>query len=177
MQVSYTHVLIIIIGSLLFEGCEKDHIVKDGMKPIYIRYDDFSGLKSGPPLPYQNLGKIVSAGQFIFINEIGKGIHVINNSNPNEPNQIYFWSIVGNTEFTIFQNVLYANNGKDLLIIDITNFDNISLSKIIKDQYLLDILELYPENYTGYFECYNYKLGILKGWEKGELINPYCKTN
>lgn len=165
------------LGILLFEGCDKDHIVKNGMRPIYIGFEDFSELRSGPPMPYMSLGKIVTSGQYIFINEIGKGIHVINNSNPIFPKQIFFWHIAGNTEFTIFENVLYANNGKHLLVIDITNFDKISLSIVIKDQYQPETLELYPENYAGYFECYNSDLGILKGWEKSEIKNPYCKTN
>lgn len=162
---------------LFFTACEKDHIVKDGMKPVYISYDDFSNLKSGPALPYTNLGKIVSSGAYIFINERGKGIHVIDNTNPNSPVQLYFWHIIGNTEFTILQQVLYANNGKHLLAIDISNFANITLSSVLKNQYEPELLELYPENYNGFFECYESALGNLIGWEKSELINPYCETN
>jgi len=177
MKIRSTILSLVMIVVVLFSACEKDHIVKDGMKPIYCSFDDFSELKSGPPLPYSELGKIITSGKFIFINEIGKGIHVIDNTNPNNPTQLHFWYIMGNTEFTILQNYLYADNGKHLLVIDISNFANIKLSSVIRDQYQPELLEFYPLDYKGYFECYNSSKGILKGWEKSELINPYCKTN
>lgn len=162
---------------VLIYGCEKDQIVKDGMKPVYHSYDDFSELRSGSPLPFNHLGKIVTSGQYIFINERGKGIHVIDNINPVSPKQLFFWYILGNNEFTLKSNVLYANNGKHLLTIDITDFSKISLIKVIQNQYNPEVLELYPEGYTGFFECYNGASGILQAWEKGEIKNPYCKTN
>lgn len=162
---------------LLLAACEKDHIVPDGMKPIYYSFDDYSALRSGSPLPYINLGKIVTSGSYIFINEQGKGIHVIDNSNPNAPVPRYFWHILGNTEFTILHNILYANNGKHLLVIDISDFANITLASVIKNQYQPELLELFPRDYIGFFECYDGSLGLLVGWEKSELINPYCKTN
>ena len=86
---------------VLIYRCEKDQIVKDGMKPVYHSYDDFSELRSGSPLPYDHIGKIVTKGQYIFINEKGKGIHVIDNTNPLSSKQLFFWHIIGNTEFTL----------------------------------------------------------------------------
>jgi hypothetical protein len=166
-----------MIFVIFTSGCEKDHIVEDGMKPVYYSYDDFSELRSGTPIPYGDLSKIVAAGNYVFINEVGKGIHVIDNTNPESPIKIYFWYILGNTEFTINNNVLYANNGKHLLTIDISDFGNISLIKVIKNQYEPEDLELYPENYTGYFECYDGSKGILLRWERSLIVNPYCETN
>lgn len=177
MKIRWTNIWMGLAVVLLLSACEEDHIVKDGMKPIYYSFDDFSELRSGAPLPYGELGKIVTSGDYIFINEVGKGIHVIDNTNPNNPVQLHFWYITGNSEFTILQNYLYADNGKHLLVIDISDFANISLKEVIKNQYQPELLELYPEGYSGYFECYDSSKGILKGWEKSELINPYCKTN
>jgi LVIVD repeat len=177
MKIRCTNFWLVLGLVLLFSACEKDQIKRDGMKPVYYSFDDFSELRSGPPMTYGELGKIISSGNYIFINEKGKGIHVIDNSNPNNPVQLYFWHIIGNTEFTILQNYLYADNGKHLLIIDISNFENIALTDVIKNQYQPEFLELYPDGYSGYFECYDSTIGILIGWEKGELINPYCKTN
>jgi len=177
MKINWINVILATIVILFFASCEKDHIVQEGMKPIYSSFDDFSNLKSGPPMPYNNLGKIVSSGAYIFINERGKGIHVIDNNDPNFPVQLYFWHIIGNTEFTILHQVLYANNGKHLLAIDISNFANITLSNVLKNQYQPELLELYPENYNGFFECYDSTLGNFIGWEKSKLINPNCETN
>jgi len=176
MKVRVTILWLFLGTVLLVTSCTKDQIVKDGMKPAYLSFEDFSGLKSSTPLPFGDLGKIVTSGKYIFINERWKGIHVIDNTNPNNPIPIHFWHISGNTEFTIFQNYLYADNSKHLLVIDITNFANITLVDFIKNQYQPELLELFPENYSGYFECYDSTKGILYGWEKSELINPLCKT-
>ena len=177
MALGVKNYLIISALLILIYGCEKDQIVKDGMKPVYYSYDDFSELRSGSSLPYDHLGKIVTKGQHIFINEQGKGIHVIDNTNSLSPKQLFFWHIMGNTEFTLNGDVLYANNGKHLLIIDISDFSKIKVIKIIKNQYNPELLELYPQGYKGFFECYNGSLGILKAWEKAEIKNPYCRTN
>jgi hypothetical protein len=177
MKIRCKYLWLVVGMVFILSACEKDHIVKDGMKPIYYSFDDFSELRSGAPLPYGELNKIITSGDYIFINEVGKGIHVIDNTNPNNPIQLHFWHIIGNSEFTILQNYLYADNGKHLLVIDISDFANITLEDVIRNQYQPELLELYPEGYSGYFECYDSSKGILKGWEKSELINPYCKTN
>ncbi len=179
MIIRYLSGCLIVVFSMLMVGCEKD-FVTEGMKPLYYSYDDFSGIKSLPPEPFDNLGKIVTSNDYIFINERLKGIHVINNSDPQNPVKAYFWQIPGNQEFTILGNTLYADNGRHLLIIDISLFNNISLISVIKDQYSLEDLEdaeAYPIGFKGYFECYDATKGILRGWEKAELINPYCETN
>lgn len=176
MKVRFTILWFFLSTVLLVTSCTKDPIVRDGMKPLYLSFEDFSRLKSSTPLPFGDLGKIITAGKYIFINERWKGIHVIDNTNPNSPVQVHFWHILGNTEFTIFQNYLYADNSKHLLVIDITDFANISLVHYIGNQYRPDLLELYPENYSGYFECYDSTKGVFIGWEKGETINPNCKT-
>ncbi len=167
---------ILFLGISMY-SCKED-IVVDGMKPIYALYDDFSTLKSESALPFGTLGKIVTVGQYIFINELYKGIHVIDNTDPIHPVNKYFWKIAGNREFTILNNVLYADNGKHLLVIDISDYANIALLEVLKDQYVPDNdSEAFPANYVGLFECYDSTLGILIGWEEGKIINPKCNIN
>ena len=168
-----------LMFSILILSCEKDHVV-DGMKPVYFAYDDFSGIQSIAPKPFGELGKIVTKDQYIFINEQFKGIHVIDNSDPERPERKYFWQIPGNREFTILQNTLYADNGLHLIVIDITNFDKISVVSVIKDQYPIEepsVRELYPLGYKGFFECYDATRGIFVEWKKDKIINPKCETN
>jgi hypothetical protein len=163
--------------SILIFSCTKDE-VHEGMKPIYYSYDDFSGIKSGQPIPFSNLGKIISKGSLLLINEKNKGIHVIDNTNPENAIQKYFWNIPGNTEFTLIQNTLYADNGKHLIVIDVSNPEILLVLTIIKNQYTPERIEVFPQNYKGYFECFDSNKGILSGWEMdNNLINPYCKTN
>ncbi len=171
--------ILVLMCSMLTLSCEKDHVI-EGMKPVYYSYDDYSGIQSTAPRPFGELGKIVTKDPYIFINEQFKGIHVIDNGDPERPEKKYFWQIPGNREFTILQNTLYADNGRHLIVIDISNFDNISVISVIKDQYPIEdpsVRELYPLGYTGYFECYDATKGIFVEWKLEELTNPKCETN
>lgn len=153
-----------------------EDLITEGLSPVYFSYDDFSGLKSGEPLPYDNLGKIVSFGDYLYINEVNKGIHVIDNSDPVNPQPLFFWHIIGNKEFTLIDEVLYADNGRHLLVIDVSNPSSITLVNVVRDQYDFVAVEEYPLNYIGWFECYEVEKGILQGWEQKQLINPVCTT-
>ena len=61
---------------------------------------------------------------YLFINEYGKGIHVIDNSNPSNPEKVAFYEIMGNVDMAISGNVLFADSYIDLLAIDITDIEN-----------------------------------------------------
>lgn len=147
------------------------------MAPIYSDPNDFSAIKTLPPRTFDNLGNIVVVGDYLFIVEINKGIHVIDNSNPSNPQTIVFWNIPGNTQFTIDGNTLYADNSIHLLIIDISDIGDIKFIKHIPNQYIDFNIDKRPqEDYIGDFECFDQQKGILVDWEMKVLINPNCET-
>ena len=83
MKIRCTNLWVVLGVVLLLSACEKEQIVREGMKPIYYSYEDFSELRSEPPLPYGELGKIITSGNYIFINEIGyidRGKIVVNSA-------------------------------------------------------------------------------------------------
>ncbi len=157
---------------------EEDELVVMGMAPIYLAADDFSQIRSEPPREFGELGTIVNVGDYIFINELRKGIHVIDNSNPDDPKKVKFWNIPGNTLFTIDGNLLYADNSVNLLIIDIREPNNIKVVSYLSDVYIKDqpLSPRPPSIYKGYFECVDKHKGIHIDWEIKELINPRCKA-
>ncbi len=161
---------------LVFTSCgkKKEDVVVQGMAPIYINPEDASLIYSEGPQAYENLGLPVKYGNFLFINEHLKGIHVIDNTDPANPVKKYFWHIPGNTRFTIYGDVLYADNSVHLWTIDISDYSDIKVLKINKDVYKQD--DVYrPENgYKGPFECVEIEKGALVGWEMKELTNPKC---
>ncbi len=166
---------VLIIWVVFFSSCKKEDLEVMGMTPIYMAYDDFSEIQTLSPKPFKDLGKLVISGSFIFINEINKGIHVIDNTNPANPTAHFFWNIPGNKEFTLSENTLYADNGLHLLVIDISVPSQIKIVKYLANQYILQATDAFPENHDGWFECYDSHKGILVGWEMKNLINPNCK--
>lgn len=81
-------------------------------------------------LPAQTVaesGKIYAYEQYIFVNDINKGVHVIDNRNPQQPTRINFLKIPLNKDVSIKDNYLYADSGPDLVVFDISNINNIQM--------------------------------------------------
>ena len=178
-QQSNILILSLLIISLFFSCDRRKDVIVQGMAGIYIDDDDFSEILRIDPIPPVNLGGIVNVGNYIFLNEKLRGIHVVDNTDPINPQYIHFWSIPGNTQFTILEDALYADNTIHLIIIDISDFNNIQYLDHIEDLYLADDFAesaFYPFNYFGPFECYNKDKGILTGWKNKELLNPACRA-
>jgi len=164
-----------IIAVFFLSACtNKEELITEGYKPIYVSYDNIHDVSSGSPVPIVNPGKIYLYNNLVFINEKGRGVHVINNTNPSAPQKTHFITIPGNYDIAIKNNFLYADNACDLVTIDINNLDNVSISSRISNVY--DIRkQMYPDFANGYFECVDTTKGFVIGWYKTELINPKCR--
>ncbi|MES2796851.1 MAG: hypothetical protein V4683_12845 [Bacteroidota bacterium] len=79
------------------------------------------GISNGSSVSLEKPGKIYIKDNYLFINEIKKGIHVIDNSNPSSPKFISFINIPGNIDMAVVDNIMYADSYTDIVVIDITN--------------------------------------------------------
>src|SRR5678815_3723699 len=112
MKKYYLQLPIAIIAIFFLEGC-----VKDSLKTTYTYYmpvyeskaQVLQNIKSAAPQPLQNTGKLFLLGNYIFVNEINKGVHIIDNSNPASPKNVSFISIPGNIDIAVKNNTLYAD--------------------------------------------------------------------
>lgn len=169
--------LSICLSVLLLGSCDQKEDTPEmvqGLAPIYSSAD-WKTIQTLEAQPIQTLGKIYYKSGFLFVGEIGKGIHIIDNRNPSDPKRIKFLKIDANTDIAIKGNILYANNAKDLVVLDISNLDDIKLLKRLPDVFqLLDGSGMFPADYNGYFECVDAKRGVVLGWEETTLENPEC---
>lgn len=168
---------ITLFVSFLLSSCfpEEDNWQEMGLAPTYISPDDFSYIKSGPPILSEDQGSFLEVGDRIYINEKFRGIHVFDNTDPGNVKKIYFWTIPGNTEFTVEGNYLYADNSRHLITIDISDPENLKVLSHIADVYSVNLEnDNYPKNYEGTFECADFERGIVNGWEMKLLNNPKC---
>lgn len=122
----YYHIVSVclILTAAVFQGCLRDECTSER---TYVRYDPvfipFSEIKSGlsveAPRELKKPGKIYSFGNYLLVNELQEGIHVIDNSNPKQPRETAFWKIAGNVDMAVKGHYLYADQYTDLLTIDI----------------------------------------------------------
>lgn len=114
------------ITLLVLQGCVKD-VRKNTytytyFEPVYKPLAQvLANIKSNPAKAVVNAGKICIKGSYIFLNEVNKGIHVIDNRNPAKPVNIAFIDVPGNVDLAVKGNTLYADFYADLLAIDITD--------------------------------------------------------
>jgi hypothetical protein len=90
-------------------------------------------------------GKIYLLSNYLFINEVGRGIHIINNTDKRNPVNVGFINVPGNYDMAAKGNILYVDNYVDLLAIDISDINDIRIVKrlegVFDDIYYYDFLD------------------------------------
>ena len=172
------NMLTLFILFLLVSCGDDSDIIIDGMSPIYADITSSEAVSSEGPREIEDLGNLVNVGDYLFINERFQGIHVIDNSDPSNPTFMHFFKIIGNTEFTIDGDALFADNSRYLLVIDISDFENIKVVYVIRNQYGVSFSSTLfrPKDYIGRFECVEREEGIVVDWEFISLVNPRCSA-
>jgi hypothetical protein len=113
------------------------------------------------PQPLSDIGRIYFKDGILFINESGKGIHVIDNSVPSHPIPLSFLKIPGNYDLAIRGTILYADSYVDLVAFDISD-----LTKIKE----VNRIERLFNNYTTMGMMVASDKGILTEWKKAERV-------
>ena len=105
----------ILVIAILFQSCLKDKHTErrtyTANSPIYMTYEDLAqAIKIESPKELCTPRKIYASGSFLFINELGNGIHVIDNVDPRNPENLYFINIPGNVDISVNDGYLYADS-------------------------------------------------------------------
>ncbi|WP_188814257.1 LVIVD repeat-containing protein [Hymenobacter cavernae] len=88
-----------------------------------------------PARAMHNTGKIYLLGRYLFINERYEGIHIIDNQDPKHPQPISFLRVPGNIDMAVKGNLLYVDNGPDLVTIDISNPQAVRIASRVRDAF------------------------------------------
>lgn len=135
--------------------------------PQYMSYDEMrKPVKATAANPIQASGKIYIQGNYLFVNEKYKGIHVFDNSNPESPVNLAFLDIPGNVDLAVRGNYLYADNYVDLVVLDISDLNNPVEAARIKDIFpytIPETTEVYP------IANINQAEGVIVGWQVKEV--------
>jgi len=159
----------------MLSSCKKEYIAYSGMGkvPVYIPFSELNEISSQSPQDVVQSGPIYLVGDFFFMVELGKGIHVFNISDDETENSLAFIKIPAITDFTIDGNFLYADSWKDLVTLDISDIYNVVLLSRTDD--VFDPF-LFPPQFNGPFECVDESKGAVIGWMDKELENVFCRT-
>jgi hypothetical protein len=175
----------LIILGLTFNGCLKDKCESVNTftqwTPIYKTDEEF---REAPQYQaaraLKNPGKIYFYDNYILINEIKEGVHIIDNSNVLSPRNVGFIKIVGNIDIAIKDDVLYADSHADLLAISIANIQQPRLVKRTQDVFpnlfWRDpikgwVVDYKQEKVTQKIDCNDPRINNGGGWfERGDVL-------
>lgn len=149
-----------------------------GYKPVYASIATAKQIIYSPtPQPVLRAGNIYAKDNLIYQVENGKGIHVIDNSVPSNARRVGFLTINGCNQISIKNNFLYSNSYDDLVVIDLSDVNNIREIKRVAGAF--------PEGNTayyfsqppqaGYYECPRYD-SVVTGWRMDSVRND-CYRN
>lgn len=142
------NLIIISLGLFVFmTSCTKDKgkITMQYNKATAI-YADIDDIRSTPlqanSRAIENPGKIFINGNLLLIGEENEGIHVFDNSNPENPVNVSFIQLPFTKEFYVEDHLVYAESQYDFLKIDISDINapklvnrvNYAFGEAIKDE-------------------------------------------
>jgi hypothetical protein len=118
-----------LFAAVVSSGCFRDECTSEQsytrFDPVYKPFSEIrTDLVVESARSLNKPGKMFSLGQYLFINELMEGIHVIDNSDPENPKNLAFWKITGNVDMAVHNGYLYADQYVDLLTLDISDLAN-----------------------------------------------------
>lgn len=164
---------ILLSGIFLISGCLKDHCTHSSQykvfSPVYSSLNTIrDAVRSGPAQPVRQTGKIFYHDGYLFLNELNKGIHVIDDRNPAAPENVAFIYIPGNIDMAANGNMLYADSYGDMVAMDISDPEQVKVTDRIDD--------VFPIRYYYYgFRDLPQTKGIITGFtSKDTVIKNDC---
>jgi len=143
-----------------------DYYPVSGYIPVLMdRAEMERAVKLEPPRPMIDPGKIYYKTPFLFIVEKHKGVHIIENSNPANPEKIGFIHIDGVRDIAMKNDVMYADNAVDLIAVQLNaSYTSVTVSKRFKNYFP----EMVAPDGSGFFP-YGYKKrlanSVIVGWK------------
>jgi hypothetical protein len=164
---------LVLLVLLAFASC-KDKVTREvtymANVPVYMSQQEFkSAVKKTTPQEVKEPGKIYIKDKYLFVNEVNKGIHVFDNTNPASPVNVAFINIPGNVDMAIRGNLLYVDSYIDLVVIDISDIQNPQEV----DRYSNAFPDIYPEyDYQYPIAEVDESKGIVVDWKVEEITVP-----
>lgn len=143
----------------------------EGLIPVY---ESELIIQTLPPKEIIESGKILVYSDFLLVNDLGSGIHVIDNQDKRSPKKLYFIAIPASNDLAVKNGLLYVDNGPDLVVIQFDRQGATEVSRKKEIFYPLAKSQDYPEQNNVYFQCPDFSRGKVVGWKVDVLTNPQC---
>jgi len=161
--------LILIIACFTFISCDNkdgEYITVKVATPEYMTLEALrSSVEITSPIPIVESGKIYVYNDLVLVNDVDKGIHIIDNSIPENPQKVACIKIKANKDMEIKGDYLYADSLMDLVVFDISDLNNIKEVTRLKDVFPAYVVLPFVEDMViDYGEQGPYSGEIIVSW-------------
>lgn len=160
----YKFLTFLVFGAVLF--CGNSPRISSNYLPIIMERPELEkSIFFRQNVDIYKPGKIFYKDAFIYLVEKNKGVHIINNSNPQTPLQIGFINIPGCVDISMRDNIIFADNAVDLVSVDISNYQKPAVLSRVKNIFpdkLPPDLSYMPSVFSAYNRPEN---TIIVDWE------------
>tara|TARA_R100001369_G_scaffold29172_4_gene52733 strand:+ start:223068 stop:223535 length:468 start_codon:yes stop_codon:yes gene_type:complete len=105
-----------MLQSCWYTSGDDDDLNRSSYKPITQSRQDFEkSISIMGERPVINSGKIYVKDDLIYLNELGEGFHIIDNSDAINPQPVAFLKIPLATDLAIRNNIIYVHHAVDLV--------------------------------------------------------------
>lgn len=158
--------------SLALNSCEDNTLqtrTYEANVPIYLAKSKFrQPVASDSPQPIGSTGRIYFKDNYLFLSDGDKGIHVINNYDPSNPENVSFIPVRGAKDLVIKGTKMYVGSFSDLLILDVQNPEQVEELGRMKNA--LEVT--WPEHNPNYpIATVDTAKGIVVGWNLATVVD------
>ena len=166
MKLKYFFLSLIFIGAL---SCDKNddadyEFVQVATPQLMSKTAFRSSVNVITPKTIEEPGKIYVYQDYIFVDDVDSGIHIIDNSDPKSPKAIKFIQIPGNEDISVKDNFLYADSATDLVVFDISDINNVSIIERLEDVFNVYNYDIPLEAETVDYGKFDFDEDIIVGW-------------
>lgn len=176
---------ILLLILVLFQSCDMDnqvstldtletYLIATPVKSNLITFKE-EAVAVSEPVPIIESGKIYAYKNYIFVNDVYRGFHILDNTNPSAPENIGFIKLEGNNDISIKDDRLFADSYGDLVVMDISDIKNIKFAKRMENA----IYQIFwctvgfdvewPEADAFDYSDFDANRDALTGWEVNEV--------
>lgn len=176
------NVLIAIFTVVWLSGCaesREETVTYKINEPVFMPVEQFrQAVRVIPePMPLAKQGKIAFFKDYLYISEPEKGIHIIDNRNPEHPVSVGFIELLGNADMAIKDNILYADSYIDMVWFDI--------SSPATPKFLGRKVDVFPEAFPkpeneygiDYSKVSDRTKGVVVAWKLRERTETYIREH
>ncbi|HYG04721.1 MAG TPA: hypothetical protein VD927_19875 [Chryseosolibacter sp.] len=161
--------------SVVLEGCTDSCEATSEYvyyEPVYTTLDEIrNAVAVEEPRSITSAGRIYIKGKWLFVNEPGAGVHVINNETPSAPIHKSFINVPGSYDLVVKGNILYADSYVDLVALDISDVNQIREVKRLQNVF---------SNYNTLGFYLDASRGLITDWVEKKEVKVYesdCDAN